>query len=76
MPSVVRKGGDMTKLHDATSLKDLGIERMQSSRFQRVASLPENVAKMYGWQPCRASSRCALKGVGVEARILPQRERE
>lgn len=39
LPSVVKKGGDMTKLHDATSLKDLGIEKTQSSRFQRIASL-------------------------------------
>ena len=42
LPSVVKKGGDMAKSQGATSLKDLGIEKNQSSRFQRIASLPED----------------------------------
>jgi hypothetical protein len=41
LPSVVKRGGDRAKSHDVTLLEDLGIERMQSSRFQKIAQLPD-----------------------------------
>lgn len=34
--------GRKEKSHDVTFLSDLGIERMQSSRFQKIAQLPED----------------------------------
>ena len=40
LPEVVKKGGDRAKLRPATSLADLGIEKTQSSRFQKIASVP------------------------------------
>lgn len=42
LPEVVKKGGDRAKSHDVTLLADLGIERMQSSRFQKIAQLPDD----------------------------------
>jgi hypothetical protein len=42
LPSVIKKGGDRAKSHDVTLLGDIGIERMQSSRFQKIAQLPED----------------------------------
>lgn len=41
LPEVVKRGGDRAKSHNVTLLSDLGIERMQSSRFQRMAQLPD-----------------------------------
>lgn len=40
LPAVIKRGGDKAKLQDATLL-DLGIEKTQSSRFQRMAQLPD-----------------------------------
>ena len=40
LPAVIRRGGDKAKLQDATLL-ELGIEKTQSSRFQKIAQVPE-----------------------------------
>lgn len=42
LPEVVKRGGDRAKSHDVTLLSDLGIQKMQSSRFQRLAQLPDD----------------------------------
>jgi hypothetical protein len=56
LPEVVRKGGDKAKSHDVTLLSDLGIERMQSSRFQKIASVPDD--EFESWiEDCRAGGQ-------------------
>lgn len=40
LPAVIKRGGDKAKLQDATLL-DLGIEKTQSSRFQKIAQVPD-----------------------------------
>ena len=41
LPAVTGGRGRKEKSHDVTFLSDLGIERMQSSRFQKIAQVPE-----------------------------------
>lgn len=41
LPDVTGGRGRKEKSHDVTFLSDLGIERMQSSRFQKIAQLPD-----------------------------------
>jgi hypothetical protein len=41
LPSVTGGRGRKEKSHDVTFLADLGIERMQSSRFQKIAQVPD-----------------------------------
>jgi hypothetical protein len=41
LPAAIKRGGDRAKSHDVTLLADLGIERMQSSRFQKIAQVPD-----------------------------------
>lgn len=41
------KGGNQSLSHDAISLPDLGIDPDQSSRWQRVASVPAEERKAY-----------------------------
>jgi hypothetical protein len=41
LPEVTGGSGRKEKSHDVTFLEDLGIQRMQSSRFQKIAQLPD-----------------------------------
>ena len=41
LPAVTGGSGRKEKSHDVTFLADLGIEKMQSSRFQKIAQVPE-----------------------------------
>lgn len=53
LPKVISHGGDKARLQAAT-LVDLGIEKTQSSRFQKIAQLPDE--KFEAWvSQCRES---------------------
>ncbi len=54
LPEVTGGRGRKEKSHDVTFLSDLGIERMQSSRFQKIAQLPDE--EFEAWvSSCRES---------------------
>lgn len=54
LPGITRGRGRKEKSHDVTFLQDLGIERMQSSRFQKIANLPDD--EFEAWiDDCRSS---------------------
>lgn len=56
LPEVTRGSGRKEKSRDVTFLSDIGIERMQSSRFQKIASVPDD--EFEAWiEDCRGSGQ-------------------
>ena len=66
----IKQGQRSDLSRDVTSLKDLGIERMQSSRWQAVASLPEKDFEKHVAQVMKSNEELTTIGVIKLAREL------
>ena len=79
LPAVTGGSGRKEKSHDVTFLADLGIEKMQSSRFQKIAQVPEEQFEEWICD-CRAAgdelTQSAVLRLAAECTADPEQKKE